>query len=313
MKIAFFTENSFKGPVPRNHPNMRTDMSWIAALKAIHYPLNEIVPENFDFGIIIVPKKNPNQAFEFYNRNEPICKYWAVMQEADQIAWQRFSLADQINYLNFVNELDLIFVHNEIDERYFKGLFPHKKVSILPSLMIEDAIPEEAKKAPQKRSSCIIGGNWTDWYSGQDSFMISQEFGEKIYVPSMGRKQPQEEQIDELTHLPYMNWSQWMVRLNQFKYAVHLMRTYAAGTFPLNCARLKIPCIGWSGTDTQKFLFPNLSPDEGDMTEARRLAKLLKENKQFYIHCAEYAFKMYNENYSEENFIKRFKESIELI
>lgn len=310
MNIAFFTENNFKGKVPRSQGN-RTDTSWMVGLDAQHFPLSQENFLNFDLGIIIVPKKNPFQAFYFFEKHRKICKKWAVMQESDQIGWQRYSITDQINYLNLLNEVDLILCHNEIDEVYFKGLIPHKNVSVLPSLMIEDAIPSKAKKVPQNRTSCIIGGTWTDWYSGQDSFLIAQEFGESIYAPSMGRKQIEEDQIEGLKYLPYMNWAEWMVTLNQFKYGVHLMRTYAAGTFSLNAARLKLPTIGWgNGCDTQRLLFPELSPPEGDMVQARKLAKHLKENQLFYDHCAEYAFKKYSEIYSEEIFISKFNQII---
>ena len=42
MKIAFFTEGGYSGKVPRNHPNMRTDVAWICALDATHYPINHM-------------------------------------------------------------------------------------------------------------------------------------------------------------------------------------------------------------------------------------------------------------------------------
>lgn len=34
MKIAFFTEGGYQGKVPRNHPNMRTELAWMCALNA---------------------------------------------------------------------------------------------------------------------------------------------------------------------------------------------------------------------------------------------------------------------------------------
>lgn len=310
MKIAFYTENNFEGKVPRNQAG-RTDTSWMVALNAYHCPFNNWSNSpHFDLGIIIVPKKNPFLAFKGYEHYKNKCKKWAVMQEANQTFWQNYEIEEQIHYLNLLSNMDFIFVHNEIDVPYFKGLISHKNVFVLPSLLIEDSIPIEAKKVAQNRSSCIIGGNFCEWYSGMDSFLIAQEFGEKIYVPTMGRKVPGEEQIEGLNHLPYMNWSEWMVQLNQFKYAVHLMRTFAAGTFSLNCSRLKIPCIGWNSLDTQVNLFPSLSFDEGDMISARRAAKHLKNNEQFYQHCVEYAFKKYNEIYSEEIFIEKFYNNI---
>ena len=38
MKIAFFSEAGYTGKVPRNNPNMRTDVAWVCALDAIHHP-----------------------------------------------------------------------------------------------------------------------------------------------------------------------------------------------------------------------------------------------------------------------------------
>ncbi len=310
MKIAFFTEAASShpiGPIQRNHWNARVDISWQIALKSHHYNLMAELKTEYDLGIIIVPKNNPKLAFHGFEKNRKMCKQWSCMQEANQTFWQNGSIDDQINYLNFLFELDHIMVHNEIDEKYFKGLIPDKNVFVLQSLMVEDAIPPQAKKVPQNRSSCIIGGNMCEWYGGMDSFIVAQEFAEPIYVPSMGRKVENEEIIDGLNHLPYMNWSEWMATLNQFKYGVHLMRTYAAGTFALNAAFCKLPVIGWgNGCDTQRLLFPELSPDEGDMIEARKLAKHLKQNQLFYDHCSAVAKSNYDKFFSEQIFIEKF-------
>ena len=58
MKIAFFTEGQFVGKMPRNNPNIRTDVAWMIGLDATHYPINKIheVKEKYDFGIVIIPK-----------------------------------------------------------------------------------------------------------------------------------------------------------------------------------------------------------------------------------------------------------------
>lgn len=44
------------------------------------------------------------------------------------------------------------------------------------------------------------------------------------------------------------------------------------------------------------------------MVKATKIAQHLKDNELFYQHCAEYAFKKYNEIYSEEIFITKIKE-----
>ena len=63
MKVAFFTEGGWQGKVARNHPNMRTEMAWMCALDATHYPIDSIhmisYETKFDLGIVIIPKNNP--------------------------------------------------------------------------------------------------------------------------------------------------------------------------------------------------------------------------------------------------------------
>ena len=304
MKIGFFSENSFNGKVPRENAG-RTDTSWMSALDATHHPLSEVVHPSYDLGIIIVPKNNPQRAFTFLEENRDRCKVWATMQEANQTYWQNGSVHEQIMYINFLHDCDMIFCHNDRDKKYYTGLIPGKRVEVLPSLMIEDSMPNTLTRA-ENRSGSMIGGNWTEWYSGQDSFFIAQELKEQVYAPSMGRKHFDEDNIEDIEYLPYMNWQQWMSELSKRKYGVHLMRTYAAGTFALNCARLGIPCIGWDFMDTQRLCFPELSFQEGDMVSARRAAAHLRDNRIFYDHCSAYAQKVYKDLFSEKMFLETF-------
>lgn len=319
MKIAFFSEiGNFSGiEYPRNFENMRTDVAWSVALKAKNYSfdtnsfdLHEISKEVPDLGIIIVPKKYPNKAFSFYERMKGQISMWSVMQEGPQTFWQDWNIPDQIEYIKLLNQVQVIFCHNEYDERYYRGLIPGKEVRILPSLMIEDAIPKELLVKPEYRKGVMIGGNWVSWYSGQDSYFIAQEFEEPVYAPSMGRKQEYEDYIEDIIYSPYRTWSKWMIDLSTRKYAVHLMRTFAAGTFALNCAYLGVPCIGYTQLDTQRICFPELSVELGDLESARKIARNLKENKLFYAHVSSYAKKAYHDNFREEIFIRNFNESV---
>ena len=41
MKIAFLSENNFKGTVPRTFENARTEFAWMLALGAKHHPIQE--------------------------------------------------------------------------------------------------------------------------------------------------------------------------------------------------------------------------------------------------------------------------------
>ena len=151
-----------------------------------------------------------------------------------------------------------------------------------------------------KRDGVIIGGNFVNWYGGFDSYIVAQEITDNIYAPSMGRKQPGEEEL--VTHLPYMSWKQWMHKLNEFEIGIHLMRTHAAGTFALNCAYLGIPCIGYKGLDTQEICHPDTTIEIGDLKSAKDIAKNLRNDEEFYVYCANNCKINYSKHFTEKTF-----------
>jgi len=305
MKIAFFTEMEFQGKIPRNHPNMRVEFAWMCALEADHYNIKSPLLEKYDLGIVIIPKKNPDFNIDDLKLN---CKKVAVMQEGPNWYWQDYDLSKQIWYYNTLTSSDIIFTHNEIDKKYYQGLTDHHDVRVLQSLMIEDAIGEIQNV---ERKGVIIGGNFVSWYGGFDSFSIAQEMDNgQVYAPSMGRRQSNEEQL--LTHLPYLDWKQWIHALNQFKYGIHLMRTHAAGTFALNCSYLGIPCIGYEGLDIQQTLHPNLTVELGDLQAARKIALKLRNNLDFYQEQSILTKQLYQEKYHENIFNPTFKKQFKI-
>lgn len=301
MKIAFFTEMGFSGKIPRTHNNMRTEFAWMCALNAEHYNVKQVPADRYDLGIVIIPKKNPDFNIDNIKLS---CDKVAVMQEGPNWYWQDYTLEQQIWYFNTLISSDIIFTHNESDRKYYQGLTAHPDVRVMPSLMIEDAI---GLIETTERSGVIVGGNFVSWYGGFDSYIIAQEFDNgRVHAPSMGRKQLNEEQM--LTHLPYMEWRDWIHALNKFKYGVHLMRTHAAGTFALNCAYLGIPCIGYRGLDTQEICHEDLTVELGDLTRARQLAKKLRNDTEFYLYCSEKSKYRYESNYTEQKFLEKLKQ-----
>ena len=300
MEIAFFTEGQYQGKVTRNNPNMRTDLAWICSLNADHWNINQHPNQKYDLGIVIIPKKNPQ--FDL-NKIKQYCNKVAVMQEGPNWYWQDYPLQQQIWYYNTIQEADFMFVHNTSDKKYYEGL-TGKECKILPSLMIEDSI----KDLPQvERKDIIIGGNFCSWYGGFDSYIIAQEADCPIYIPSMGRKIEGEEQMPNLNHLPYMNWTEWIKTLNNFKYGIHLMRTHAAGTFALNCAYLGIPCIGYEGLDTQEICHPFLTVKLGDLATAKEKLIQLKTDKHWYNKCSQTAKEQYKKYYQEKHFLNELQ------
>ena len=295
MKIAFFTEGQWQGNIDRDHPNMRTEMAWMCATKADHYNINDTPNQQYDLGIVIIPKNNP----EFdSNRLKQYCRQLASMQEGPHWYFQDYKIEQQIWFYNTLMDMDFLFVHNEIDKKYFEGL-TGKECKVMPSLMIEDSLN---KLSTEDRSGVMIGGNFCHWYGGFDSYMVAQIFEEEIFIPSMGRKIEGEEQIDNLCHLPYMNWTQWIHELNKRKYGIHLMRTHAAGTFALNCAYLGIPCIGYEGLDTQELCHLDCTVELGNIAEAKEIAENLRKDEKFYLYCSNNAKANYKKYFHEDKF-----------
>ena len=116
----------------------------------------------------------------------------------------------------------------------------------------------------------------------------------------------QGEEQNGIDYLPWMDWSNFMFELSKCKYGIQTYQA-SAGQFPLNCAYLGVPCIGYNDVNTQKDLFPSLSVERGDILSARKLANKLKTNKEFYSTVSIKAKELYNELYKEDKFLKKWK------
>ena len=299
MKVAFFTEGGYTGKVPRQHPNIRTDLAWICALEAEHIPISYIqsVPDNsFDLGVLIIPKNKDHLLnFPLIENMRRTCKKITTMQESTYWYWQGGSIQAQLWYHNILQNMDLIFCHNDHDLKYYRGI-TDVRCELLPTLMITDNIREYQGE----RKGVMVGGNWVTAYRGFDSYLIGKILDDKISAITTGRMKPEEKMLD-INHVPWMNWVDFIYELSKHKYGVQL-GTAAAGTFNLNCAYLGIPCIGYDNVNTQKYLHPNLSVPDGDIEAARKLATKLASNQEFYNECSSTARQNFAELYSESVF-----------
>jgi len=312
MRITWLTEGNWTGRIPRDHRNMRNDAAWMCVLDADHQPLfGQWNNKKYDLAIITLPKKN----FEHLVQNnveivdlvrQKLATKVAVIQEGPHEYFTDYKVNEQIWFLNQLSATDFLLCHNKYDKIYYEGLFPNKSVHILITLMIDDQINDLPKV---ERENVIIGGNFCSWYNGTISFLVASELEIPIFAPSMGRRVPNEEQVG-INHLPYMDWLDWMRKLNEFRYAVHLMPVVAAGTFSINCAKIGLPCISNEKIDTQRLCFPELSIDINDIGKAKKLLLRLRDDQSFYDYCSERAQKHYLMNYSEEVFMIKFKEIV---
>ena len=309
MKIGVFTEGGYQGKIQRDNPNMRTDLAWWCALDATHHPLpiiHELPDNSYDFGIMILPKKRqPLLNYPLLEHYKRVCKKVSVMQESYYNYWQDSEIVEQIWYYNFLVEMDIIFCHNEVDLKYYRGL-TGKKCEIMPTLMITDFI----KTSKDKTESVMMGGNLVKDYGGIDSYMVAREITDNIWSPTTGRMKEEEKEMD-INHLPWVLWLEWIYELSKHKYGIQL-GTAAAGTFNLNCAYLGIPCVGYNNVNTQRC-HPDLSVDVGDVERAKTLIKKLKEDTDFYSECSKTAIQKYNECFDEKVYIYTMKRVIQKV
>ena len=328
MKIAFFTESKYRGKgVPRNYNNMRTDIAWMCSLDAAHYPIpliiNEGCKEHYDVGIVIIPKttggntgasKNPYDRDNLTKQNYPliktiktICDKVLVMQESTHWDWQEDPVPIMIWYYTQLTEADAILCHNDIDIPYFKGI-TNKPAFILPTLMIEDSISTISQ---QKEDKVFVAGNWHTTYRGFDAWVIGQEFELPMVGFKSGKFEHGEEQ-NGINYLPWMNLAQFMNELSKCKFGVQCYQA-SAGQFPLNCAYLGVPCIGYDDINTQRDLFPNLSVKRGDIISARKLAHQLQNDKDWYKENVKIAKFNYDQWYKEDKFLENWNQIIKKI
>jgi hypothetical protein len=319
MKSAFLTEMEFEGRIPLNHPNMRTEFAWMCTLEADHYNIHSYEKvKGYDAVFIIFPKSTVklntvgvemimpggvDRDMSIYSKpvvevlksnNKKICN----VQEGPCWFFNEYDLDIQFHFFNQLSACDILLAHNTSDVKFYKGLFPNKKVDVIPTLMIAPYI----ENLPSKENKAIIGGNFCRWYGGFQSYIVTSNFRCPIYVPSSHCKRNGEEQVPNLQHLPWVIWNQWIIQLSTFKYAVNLMPTVAAGTFSMNCAYWGIPCIGNKNVDTQKTLFEDLSVDVDDVETASDMALELYENDVFYDNMSkESRKKLFNSYHFDQN------------
>ena len=303
MKIAFFSEMGFNGKVDRTtHNNMRTEFAWMTALDADHYNIHAPnINHDYDLGVVIIPKNNPE--FNISNLKKH-CNKIAIQQEGPFWYFQDYTVVQQFHFHNYLMEADYIFSHNELDKRYYEGI-TSKPVFVMRSLMITD------KLVPRQESgdAVIMGGNFVSWYGGFDSYISTRDSGLKISAVSMGRKQEQENLIEDINYLPYMNWRVFVQGLSQYRFGVHLMRTHAAGTFSMNLGFHGIPCVGYKGLDTQELIHPLTTVEVGDLDGAKRMVDKLTNDEKFYELCVSSIRKNFSRLYSEKAWKENWKET----
>ena len=316
IKVGYFTEGGWEGKIQKDSnywdKNMRTDAAWICTLGATHHPilkLNTLPDKFYDIGVVVIPKELDSYInYPIARELKRVCKKIGFMQEGSSWYFQSLDIRKQMWFYSIMELVDFVWCHNDIDKEYYEGLL-EKPTYINPTLMLED---ESDIPTPDKEDKVIIGGNFVRWYGGFNSYMMALYYDLPIWAPSMGRKNPDEDTLEGLNHLPYLEFRKWIYELAKFKYAIHLIPNTIGGTFSLNCAYLGIPCIGNIHSNTQKLCFPELSIEPHDLKKCKILVNNLKD-KDFYDGIVEKSKKNYHNNFSEHIYIRHMQKVLEEI
>ena len=298
--VVFFSESQIRGKVDRTFPNARNDIAWSIMMDADWCPYGVVPQKKYELGIVTIPKTKPNINFEILKQ---YCDKIAVMQEGPHWYFQDYSVEQQFQFIENLRSADWVYCHNESDKPYYVGL-GCKDVRVMRTLMLPEGL--DSQRYSSDKEGILLGGNFTSWYSGLDSYLIAHAVNQPITNVSMGRKQEQEDMIPDIKYLPYMTWREWIDECGKYKVGIHMMRTHAAGTFSLNLAYHGTPCLGYKGLDTQELLHPQTTGEVGDIFGAQKILKKLYDDKFFYHECSEQSNELYNKYFEEEQWLKHF-------
>ena len=308
-KILFLSELGHTDKVPRDYRHMRTEFAQMCALQSDHLPMNQVQnyqgDTDYDHVIMLISKTPQLREFILtFDLVETVRQFgkkiW-FMQEATCWIHQTMKLPHQVTHVNILNSVDGILSENVTDYKYYRGVAPNTPVHTIPTLMIEDYLLDARKV--EKQDKTMIGGNCSDWYGGFDSYLVADVYKNKIDMPRM-RNTDFHDQLPRLSIIPHIEFTDWIYKLSEYKYAVHLMPAITAGTFCLNSAFLGIPCIGYEESDPQRLCQPDLSVELYNIERAKQLANRLKNDEDFYKECSRKSIENYTKHYHETVFLK---------
>ena len=320
MNIKYVTsEMGFEGKFSKDYPYMRVFETQIYFLDAQHIPLSNILQDNkvysgdlwwnigkggFDKPYISFVYNN------FHNTVDLLKEKFDnvyIYQDGEIGWWNQVDVRLQVWWFNQLNSSDKIFVPNETDVNFYRGLFPNKRIGVMRSVMTDEGLNKSM--FVEREDKAIISGPCTYEYNGFPQILLASNLDIPIDIPPMGEDRMPLDSRDMaenmgVNYLEYMTWIEWMYNLSRYSYGFMLMNATAAGSFALNCAYHGIPCVGDKKADTQRILFPELSVDTFEIGNALDIVNKLKKDRTFYRDISQKAIEIYNEEFSQEKYLE---------
>lgn len=313
MNILYITDVNYIGKFPEDFSfGYRPFMSWVPALDATHcsyYRLDELDVNN-KFDIAIVGSLNSTLLQNGINLNtlilekiKPISKKIVVQQESYHRSFIHDAIDTKkdvnvlINYYEFLSQCDAILTHNDIDTQYFSTLL-NKPCFLHPQLII----PIENNSQPDfdKPNTFILSTSeiFRDKGGALDGYLLAKDFNLPIYTFGETKSN-----LPLLHSIPYnSDYREFNNILSKFKIGINTPFLPVGGSFPLQCAMTKVPCVGWNNGNPIKDIFPDLVCDYPNFDGLRKIINKLLNDKEFYKDVTEKGYNLLLEKYSFDSY-----------
>lgn len=296
MKILYLTDLNYIGYLDKDFQmGLRPPMSWISALKPFHchyLRLNEIKDNNFDITILSCLKAGTDLiSIDDLKLLKSVSKKILFQHESDHRSFYKENSLLRNYILNYIIfNIDGILVHNELDKKYYESLF--NKPCFIHEQLIFDIYPNIPP--PTNKSGILLGGI-DDRYGNLDGYILCNTItNEKIHC--FGKKTEDIPDLHYIDHIwDYVKYNQL---LSNFKIGINVSPMAQGGSFPLQCAMVKVPCIGWDNCHTLKTCFPDLVVPYGDFTQLKNIINILINDIEYYNQIVEKGRSIFESQYS---------------
>ena len=182
--------------------------------------------------------------------------------------------------------------------KYFSELY-NKPAFVHPQLIIPtEEIPNLGFDKPNNFCLSSFGG-LQDKGGSMDGYLLTKDFNFPIYC--FGEVDFSLPLLEPLSYDPdYGGFNQKLNKL--VKIGINVPCLPIGGSFPLQCAMNKIPCVGWNNGDPQQDCFPDLTAEYPNFSKLKMIIKKLLNEKDFYIEVTEKGYENFINKYSFEKY-----------
>ena len=300
MKILYVTDLNHIGPTSGFQMGPRPPMSWISTLSSFHcnYENLDQVPAGFDVAILGCIHGNVDVVgIDIIAKTRKVAKKLIFQHDGHHRLFYQHN--DHLrNYMlqYIISNVDAILAHNELDKKYYESLY--KKPTYIHRQLFLDVFPT-IDVQNQKQGILLL--SMGDKYGALDGYMLGLETSEKMFIPTA-----EDIQFPRLELIPVdFNYQTYSQKLSTFKLGINPTPLALGGSFPLQCAMVKTPCVGWNNSEPLTTCFPDLTAEYGDFDTLRNVIQKLLKEEDFYAEVVEKGRQIFLTEYSVETYLNQ--------